>query len=116
MLQSEREEGREATHSQGDQEMLERAIWTEQREPASLEIIGRRGDAVNETGPIGARWKEETDRRDDKKRVVWAAQRGQPASLLLNLQSEDGARARDRGIIKWGDQWKTPVPQLQTSF
>ena len=92
LLKSEREGGREATHSQGDQEMLERAIWTEQREGASLEIIGRRGDAVNETGPIGTRSKEETDRRADKKRVVWAAQRRQTA--CCNLQAEDdGARA-----------------------
>ena len=70
-----------------------------------MEIIGRRGDAVNETGPIGTRRKEETDRRagglTDKKRVVWAAQRG---TGCCNLQLEDGARAQDRSIIKWDDQ------------
>ena len=63
--------------------MLERAIWTEQREGASLEIIGRRGDAVNETGPIGIRWKEETDRQTDEptKRELFGQLKGdsQPA-------------------------------------
>ena len=58
------------------------------------------GDAVNETGPIGTRSKNEetgeTDRRTDKKRVVWAARRG--AVVVQSVHTAQ--RGQDWGI-KW---------------